>query len=155
MEQKGAYPHPQPPPAYGFEQQQQQQQNNQYPMQPYVSPVVVEHQQQGKYDSPQLCFYLVIQIVLRVQVFYSSSIIISKKILQLSLTSTKFKCRKIGTARFFQAYTYYLGICIYTVCLSQSEFSIILMYRYFMISYCFPFVIKIIETEMIKKLENF
>lgn len=47
MEQKGAYPHPQPPPAYGFDQQQQ---HNQYPMHPYVAPVVVEHQQQGKCD---------------------------------------------------------------------------------------------------------
>lgn len=48
MDQKGGYPHPQPPPAYGFDQQQQQ---NQYPMHPYVAPVVVEHQQQGKYDG--------------------------------------------------------------------------------------------------------
>lgn len=53
MDQKGGYPHPQPPPAYGFDQQHQQQQQ-QYPMHPYVAPVVVEQQQGIFYETPAL-----------------------------------------------------------------------------------------------------
>jgi len=41
MENKGGYPHPQAPPAYGVDTQQ----NNAYPMHAYQPPTVIEQQQ--------------------------------------------------------------------------------------------------------------
>lgn len=50
MDQKGGYPHPQPPPAYGFDAppqggHSQYGDQNSYPMHAYVPPVMVEQQQ--------------------------------------------------------------------------------------------------------------